>query len=478
MELKDSVKNEYHQARLEHWNKIHANAEGIHSLGGGYHQRLKEIYSFLVLPGQRILEIGCGEGDLLAVLNPSYGVGVDFSSIALKRAQKKYPGLYFIIATADEIGISEHFDVIILSDILNDLYDVQDVLYSIHSFCTRKTRILINCYSRLWQPVLSEAASLKLARPNLQQNWLTVPDIANLLNLTGFEVLRSWPEVLFPVSIPGVKFLTNKFLVRFWPFNQFALSNFIVARAKIQAPAADEPSVSVIVPARNEAGNIRNIFERIPEMGKFTELIFVEGHSTDDTYEAIRNCIEQFPDRKTQLFQQTEKGKGDAVRLGFNKASGDILMILDADLTVPPEYLPRFYDALVTGKGDFINGVRLVYPMEKEAMRFLNLLGNKFFSLAFSWLLGQPIKDTLCGTKVLWKKDYQVIEANRAYFGDFDPFGDFDLLFGAAKMNSKIVDLPIRYRERVYGDTNIQRWEHGVLLLRMALFAAFRLKFV
>jgi glycosyltransferase involved in cell wall biosynthesis len=240
----------------------------------------------------------------------------------------------------------------------------------------------------------------------------------------------------------------------------------------------DAPLVSVIVPARNEAGNIEAIFERTPEMGSGTELVFVEGHSRDDTYATIEREIARHPERKSQLLRQTGRGKGDAVRLGFAHARGDVLMILDADLTVAPEDLPRFLDALRSGNGELINGVRLVYPMQKQAMRFFNFLANKFFSLAFSWLLGQSVKDTLCGTKVLSSADYQRIAAQRAYFGDFDPFGDFDLLFGAAKLNLKIVDLPIRYRERTYGTTNIQRWRHGLLLLRMVLFAARRIKFV
>ena len=192
----------------------------------------------------------------------------------------------------------------------------------------------------------------------------------------------------------------------------------------------------------------------------------------------IQRTISAHPERRCSLFQQKGKGKGDAVRLGYEHASGDVLMILDADLTVPPEDLPRFYNALECGQAEFVNGVRLVYPMEKEAMRFANLLGNKFFSLAFSWLLGQPVKDSLCGTKVLWKQDYLRIAANRHVFGDFDPFGDFDLLFGAARLNLKIIDLPIRYRERTYGATNIERWKHGVLLLRMVLFAASKIKFI
>jgi glycosyltransferase involved in cell wall biosynthesis len=253
----------------------------------------------------------------------------------------------------------------------------------------------------------------------------------------------------------------------------------VIARVARPVPArVPEPTVSVIVPARNESGNIKAIFERVPQMGRETELIFVEGHSKDDTYAAIEREIASHPSTPSLLLRQTGIGKADAVRLGFSKAKGDVLMILDADLTVPPEDLPRFYEALVSGKGEFINGVRLVYPMEKEAMRTLNFLGNKFFSIAFSWLLGQPIKDTLCGTKVLWRKDYEQIAANRSYFGDFDPFGDYDLIFGAAKLNRKIVDLPIRYRERTYGSTNISRWKHGLLLLRMVVFAAQRIKFV
>jgi glycosyltransferase involved in cell wall biosynthesis len=233
-----------------------------------------------------------------------------------------------------------------------------------------------------------------------------------------------------------------------------------------------------VVPARNEAGNIESIVARTPLMGARTELIFVEGNSTDDTYVEIERVLAERQDENLVLLRQPGTGKGDAVRFGFAHATGDILMILDADMTVAPEDLPRFYGAITEGTAEFVNGVRLVYPMEGEAMRFLNYLGNRFFGVVFSWLLRQPVKDTLCGTKVLTREAYGVITENRAYFGDFDPFGDFDLLFGAAKSNLKIVDMPIRYRDRTYGDTNIDRWRHGALLLRMATFAARRLRFV
>ena len=283
--------------------------------------------------------------------------------------------------------------------------------------------------------------------------------------------------MLLPLPIPLLAPFCNQFLAKLWPFKHLTLANFTIARPAPEHFPHQDVNVSVVVAARNEEGNVPNIFERVPELGKGTELIFVEGNSKDNTYQAIEAQIKLHPEKDVKLFKQPGIGKGDAVREGFKHASGDVIMILDADLTVPPEDLPIFYQAIVSNKGEFINGTRLVYPMEKEAMRFLNLIGNKTFTVLLSWLIGQPIKDSLCGTKVFWKSDYEVIAANRSYFGDFDPFGDFDLIFGAAKINRKLVDLPIRYRERTYGDTNIDRWRHGLLLVRMSVAAALKLKF-
>jgi ubiquinone/menaquinone biosynthesis C-methylase UbiE len=474
----DTAQLDHQQARMAHWDTIARKLDTDWTgWGGYYHQRLTQIYQFLVEPGKSVIEFGCGRGDLLAALRPALGLGVDFSEEAIRSAKQRHPSLRFVQADVHELNLDEKFDFIILSDLVNDLWDVQPVFQQMARLSHPRTRIIINSYSRLWELPLSVAEQLDLAKPTLYQNWLTVEDIANLLHLADFEVIKHWSEILWPLPIPFLSDLANRFLVKLWPFKYLALTNFIVARPRPQLPTA-APSVSVVVPACNEAGNIPSIMARTPHLGQWTELVFVEGHSKDDTYAAIEQAIAAYPERCCQLFRQTGVGKGDAVRLGFQHARGDILMILDADLTVPPEDLPRFYEAVRSGKGEFINGVRLVYPMEKEAMRFANLLGNKFFSLAFSWLLGQPIKDTLCGTKVLWRTDYDLIVANRDYFGDFDPFGDFDLLFGAAKLGLKIVDLPIHYRQRTYGATNIQRWRHGMLLLRMVLFAARRIKFV
>lgn len=438
-----------------------------------YHTLLRNYFTFLVPPNARVLEVGCGIGDLLASLKPSRGVGIDFSPAMIDLARERHPELHFHLADAAQFQTDETFDYIVLSDVVNDLDDVQQVLEHVQRFSHADTRLVINFYNTLWRPILTTASSIGAKTPAPIQNWLSSWDIRNLLHLSGWEPVKSDSKILWPLKTLVLNPLFNRWIAPL--VRHLCLTNFIVARLR---PKRDKQlTCSVIVPARNEAGNIDAAVERTPEMGAGTEIIFVEGHSKDDTWMAIQCAIKKYPHRKIKALRQSGSGKGNAVREGFAAASGDLLFILDADLTMPPEDLPKFYEAARSGTADFVNGVRLVYPMENEAMRFANMVGNKFFSLAFSWLLGQPIKDTLCGTKVLSRENYEKLAANRSYFGDFDPFGDFDLLFGAAKLNLRIIDLPIRYRARTYGETNISRWKHGVLLLRMVIFAARRLKF-
>ncbi len=480
-ESMDTWKPRYQKQRMVHWDRVSAKRANANRPSAFYHNRLQYYYRFFIPPGLRILELGCGHGDLLAALNPSLGVGIDFSSEMIRCAASKHKTLSFIRADAHEMPLKGTFDVIILSDLVNDLWDVQRLLEELRRLVHPRTRVILNFFNNLWRMPLSIAKRLNLGFDTLDQNWFSPHDIYNLLELAGFEVINSRPLILFPLPIRILASLANRYLVNFIPLNWLALTNFVVARPtpyEASSVSADTVTVSVIVPARNEAGNIETILKRVPQLGKETEIIFIEGHSKDQTYESIQRAIERFSDRGCRLLQQSGRGKGDAVRLGFDEANGDILIILDADMTVPPEDLIRFVDALASGKGEFINGVRLIYPMENQSMRFLNMVGNKFFSLVFSWLLGQPINDTLCGTKVLWKRDYEKIAGNRTYFGNFDPFGDFDLLFGATKLGLKISEIPIRYRSRSYGDTNIDRWRHGWLLLKMVIFAARRIKFI
>ena len=466
----------YRYARVAYWDSV--NSKPVQRWSAYYRDRLLINYRQVIEEGASVLELGCGHGALLAGLRPGIGVGVDFSGAAVRAARQDYPHLEFIESDVVDLNLGGRtFDYIVVSELVNDLWDVQLLLEQIHRYCKPDTRIIFNFYSHLWNLPLTAAQKIGIATPRLTQNWLAPLDMRHLLEISGFQPLRTWEEAIVPIHVPLIADFANRYIGKIFPFRHLAMANFVVARP-IPLPDTRTPSVSVVIAARNESGHIDELIERIPEMGGGTEIVFVEGNSTDDTYEAIERAIANHPGRNCKLLKQPGKGKGDAVRTGFDAAEGDILMILDADITVPPEDLPRFYELIADGSAEFVNGVRLVYPMEGEAMRFANLLGNKFFSWAFSWLLGQSIRDTLCGTKVLRRSDYARIAANRAYFGDFDPFGDFDLLFGAAKLSLKIQEVPIRYRARRYGETNISRWKHGWLLLKMVAFAARRIKFI
>ena len=442
-----------------------------------YRRILAHHYNLIIPPDASVLEIGCGCGDLLARLNPRNVHGIDLSKVQIERAQKNVPQGTFSVQVGETLDLQDRkFDYIIISDTLNQAADVQQLFAQLHLCSHDNTRLILNFHSALWRPALSLASTLRIRPAPPHNSWLTSTDVHGLLALSGWETIKTSPRILSPLHLGGVGSLINRWAGPMLPL--LCLSIFSISR-RTRVNQAKPQSVSVIIPARNEAGNIENAVLRTPEMGSETELIFIEGHSTDNTWDEIERVAAKYgAARQIKILRQTGKGKGNAVREGFAQAQGEILMILDADLTMPPEELPKFYDAIAEGHCDFANGCRLVYPMEGKAMPFLNLCANKVFSLLFSWLLRQPIKDTLCGTKVLTAANYRQIAAQRHYFGDFDPFGDFDLLFGADKLNLKIVDIPIRYRDRSYGETNIQRWKHGWLLLRMVAFAARKLKFV
>ncbi|MFM8264640.1 MAG: glycosyltransferase family 2 protein [Acidimicrobiia bacterium] len=366
---------------------------------------------------------------------------------------------------------------VVLDGALNRVDDVYLGLANVASRWSEHTRLVNVSYNRLWRPLVRGARSLGGA--GTKENWIPPAELDNLIEQSGFEVVERRTAVLVPIPVPVLSRLLNRWLAPLPVLRLFCVFNIVLARPR-EARRATNPKVSVVIAARNEAGNIAPLMKRLPQLSPQQEVVFVEGGSTDDTWGEIQRAVaEQHPTNSVvKAFKQTGKGKGDAVRLGFAEATGDILIILDADLSVPPEELPRFIDLLRSNACEFANGSRLVYPMEQQAMQFLNLIGNRFFGVAFSFLLGQPVRDTLCGTKALWATDYRRIAAQRSHFGDFDPFGDFDLLFGAARLHLRIRDVPVHYKERVYGSTNISRFWHGALLLRMTLVAARKLRFV
>jgi SAM-dependent methyltransferase len=459
----------------------HARLQGSRRRNRYFHRYLTKVLRHQVLPGCRVLDIGCASGDLLSVLRPSYGVGIDINGAAIADARKKHPGLTFHEMAAEDVGkLHETFDYVILSGVLPQLYDLHTALEAIRSVCHDRTRIIVTTFSRLWQPMirLGEILGWKARVPD--ESWIPPAEVKSILGQCDFDIVTQKDAILMPVGIPLVSNLVNRWMAPLPGYRPLNLCTVTIGRMLPRSNRMDVPrKVSVVVAARNEAGNIKPLLARIPQMGEKTEVIFVEGNSTDDTWQVIQETVANYRGPfDVSCYKQTGKGKGDAVRLGFDKATGEILMILDADISVPPEELPRFVDLIAKHQCEFANGSRLVYPMEKQAMQFLNMIANKCFGIMFTFLLSQRLRDTLCGTKVLRKADYEKIVANRAYFGDFDPFGDFDLLFGAARLNLKITDVPVHYKQRVYGSTNISRFRHGLLLLRMCAFAARKIKFI
>jgi GT2 family glycosyltransferase len=422
-----------------------------------FYNSLASCLSLYVRPEDEIVEISPYSGDL----------GTRFAN-------------YRSVSSAATLATAHQAppDYVLLNGTIHYERDIQEMLNELRESLGGSTRILFVYYSTLWKPLAWLGSKLGLRSRTPEQNWIAPADFENFCYLAGLEIIRRDMKLLCPIPIPLLANFLNRYLAPLPFFRLFTMLNIVIARPLKPAREA-RPCVSIIVPARNESGNIDDILSRCPMMGPEDEIIFVEGNSTDDTWEKIQQAANAYTGaHRLIIARQKGHGKGDAVRLGFDLATKDILMILDADLTTPPEDLPKFYNAIAENKAEFVNGSRLVYPMEKQAMRFFNILANKFFAAAFSFVLGQRFKDTLCGTKVLSRVRYKRLAARREFFGDFDPFGDFDLLFGAARMGLRIVEIPVHYRERTYGTTNIQRWRHGLILLRMLMFAARRMKFV
>ncbi|MGE3800902.1 MAG: glycosyltransferase [Candidatus Kapaibacterium sp.] len=441
-----------------------------------YRKLIANYLGFYLPPGANVLIVGDDALRLAYRLTPEKCTAIATTEEEAAEWRSFLGENVKVLVGVDPATLDEQFDVVILSNVIGYWSDIQTKLEQIRTVCHSGTRLMITHYSALWQPLIRLAERLGMKNRQPYASWLAPEDIANLLHLADFDVVRKNFKVLCPIYIPLIAELCNYVLANLPFFWRLSLVEFVSARLTPQPEHRTEQSVTVLIPTHNEMGNIEPALRRVPMMGTHTEIIFVDGHSSDGTMGEIQAQMKNFPDLDIAAYMQDGKGKGDAVRKGFDLAKGDILMILDADLTVPPEDLPKFYEAIVSGKGEYINGTRLVYPMEKEAMRFLNTLGNKFFSRAFTYLLEQRFKDTLCGTKVISRENYRKLAANRHYFGDFDPFGDFDLIFGAAKLNLKIVEVPIRYRARTYGDTSISRFKHGWILLKMCVFAFRKIK--
>lgn len=444
-----------------------------------YYRELLRIIKSYIDPETGILQIGCGNGYILSHLPARERTGIDLSPGMIESARCHHPGIEFRVADAESLpDFGERFETILMANVVGDIVDVQDAFDSARKCCHPDSRIIVIYYNYLWEPLVKLATACKLKINEPIQNWLSSADIENLLFLAGYETVKKDNFLLLPFNIPGVSFFVNRLLGRLPLINKLCFLNLLVARPLSPPGLEKNYTCSVIVPCKDEIGNIDNLLQRVPEMGGGTEIIFVDDKSTDGTGEEVTRLLKRYPEKKVILVDGPGHGKFEAVKAGFDRATGDIMMILDADATVMPEELPKFFRALVRGDGEFINGCRLVYDMDKQAMRLLNIIGNKLFSLVFSYLLSRRIKDTLCGTKAFSRKNYLKMRKYFGYFGDYDRWGDFNLLFSACKLNLKITEIPVHYTERIEGETKMKRrFSHGWLMLRMCWVAAKRLKF-
>ena len=447
-----------------------------------YHRRDVAYLNFVLSKDCSVLDIGCGNGWLLSQLNAKVKCGIDLSPSMVDVAKETCPEATIIQADIESrldlkkirgLGL---FDYIILSDTLAFLDDIEVGLSHVRKLCGPSTRVILSRYNQLWEPVLKFGELIgRKQRVRFDLNWISNDDVRSFCALSGLDLLTSESHQIIPFRLFGLGHLINKWLAPLPIIRSLNLRQYVVARPTPNRKHL-KPSVSVIVPVRNEAGNIEPAVKRLSKFPGDLELIYVEGNSLDNSWDEIQRVKARYRDINIVSLKQPGKGKGDAVHYAFQQASGDILMILDGDLTVPPEDMIKFYNVLAFGIGEFANGSRLVYSMEKDAMRFLNYYANRTFARIFSYLLNQQFTDTLCGTKVMFRRDYEKILSNKSFFGDFDPFGDFDFIFGASKLNLKIIEVPVRYRARTYGSTQISRFRHGFMLLQMVIFAFRKLK--
>ena len=447
-----------------------------------YYELLSRLLRFLVEPGKRVLSVRCGTGYHLAAVAPSEGKGVDLCAEIVEIARQRNPAFHFEVVFPDKeefrqiFGPDEKFDYILFNDI-GDTVDVLQALRNLRPLCLRHTRLLVETYNHLWEPLVGFAEWTGMKVPRTQQNWLSTTDIRNLMKLAGFEVLETHWIVLLPKYVPLLSAFLNRFCARLPLLKKLCMTQIVVARALPPPVPKEELSFSVIVPCKDERGNVEDAVQRIPQLGRQAEIIFCDDQSTDGTADEVMRMCSPYPEKNIRLERGPGICKSKNVWTGFNAARGDVLMILDADLTTMPEELVYFVDVIASGHAEFVNGSRLVYPVPKGAMNTANMLGNKFFSVAFTYLLGQRVKDTLCGTKVLWRSDWDRIKPMLGSWGTEDRWGDYELLFGAAKLNLKILDLPVHYQERIYGSTKMTKvFRNGLVMLKMCWHGFLKLK--
>ncbi len=441
-----------------------------------YYDLLLNFLKFNIQENSKVLQIKIDTGFFLNKINSIYSLGIEEDQEFIRHLKRAYPHNNFEYGIPEDIKIDKKFDYVLSINSIGLIVDVKKFFDQLHKVIDDNSRIIIVYYSKLWEYILKFAEHIGFKIKTPEQNWLSNDDIENLLNLSGFEIVKKHSLILMPIPIPIISGLLNS-LSKLPFINKLCFIQSVIAR-RIPENKPRAFSCSVVVPCRNEEGNIVEIVKRIPQLGSHTELIFVDDKSTDNTRRCIEQVIADYPQMDIKLIDGPGIGKAQAVWRGFKAAGGEILFILDADLAVPPEELIHFYSIMVSGKAEFVNGSRLIYPMQGRAMHIFNLIGNKFFSFLFSYILGQKIKDTLCGTKVLFRNDFKKMQKFIGTWGIKDRWGDYELLFGASRINLKIVDFPVHYCQRHSGFSKMTgRLKNGIIMLSMCLAAYKKIKF-
>lgn len=436
-----------------------------------YHERKREYVRFIIPPGESVLVLGCEDGELLAALQPSRGVGIDASSAYRDLARERFPEHEYLESLAAISSTRQTFEYVVIDDIAGESDDLFSLLQGIARLCTPTSRLVIVQHNYLWGPVFRLAEWLGIKRRERDQFWLSIGDLRVFLDGAGFETINVTPKMFCPVRLLGLGPAIN-WVAGLVPFvHRLASMEILIARRVLHDRHPERKTASIILTVRDELGNIEPMVRQIPDVGAGTEIIFVEGHSTDGTRAEVERVAKQYPGKNVRLLVQDGIGQGDAIHKGFSEASGDVIILLEADQTSPAEDVLKAFDIVAGGRADYVNGSRFIYPRGKGAMPLRKILGNWMFAIWFTWFLGQRTSDVLCGLKAIDRRQFQRLSKNWGSLGLFDPFGDFELIFGAARLGLKICEVPTRYTVRQYGEPKSRFLKHGWMLTRMALRA-------
>lgn len=453
----------------KHFDAIAKDYDYYKKKNGYYHTQIKKFYKQIIPEGSSVLEVGCATGDLLDYLKPSYGLGIDISRNMIEEAKRKHPGLDLVHGEISSIFARSDFDFIILSNLLDYIDDIYTFFVSLKRWMGEYTKLIINHNNPLWAPLIRIGAKFWLRTADAKRNFVTLRDACNLLEVLDFDISEKGFRLILPIYIPVVSHLVNKLFPRLYGINNFSSLQYIICRKRQLASKKKQLSCTVVIPCHNEEQNLVECVRRVSSPGSFTEIIIVDDGSIDNTFQIAKQISEQDP-RVRAIRLEKNLGKGNAVKVGFDNARGDVLIILDADMTVAPEDIPKFFNTIADGAAEFVNGTRMIYPMEKKAMKFLNFFGNKMFGVITSIILGQRNTDVLCGTKALLKRHYKYIKIEDC------KWGDFDLLYGAAKLKLKLVEMPVHYKKRVSGSSKMKAIKHGIGMIRSCFLMFWKLE--